>query len=839
MAHRIQYRRDTAARWASINPILQEGEVGYETDTHHMKVGDGVHAWNSLEYEVGVGNITNELGNSENLAMSQKGVTNHAIIYAKFKQSTIPTNDVGNDGDVCMFDAINNSRIYIKIGGVWTYQTPSSLSLSNIYRHKNSLYIKEDVENTGNFIEIAKDFASDIDRNFTINTFYNLYAITDRTAFSTKKEAREYWNANISEPHFSFRTHHGNIIYYELEDGNKVLEQFIGETGSAYYFNDTEWVTIWEKNKVSVGIADFTENSKTSDVFIKNRNLLVSKASGKILYNKNAHVLSEDGKWMNIASTNTSNFGVRFINNGKYLSFAPVLYTTLDTLDVFLQVYNVTDSLYVYNQRITIGNKPQQFFVVAELEQGKVYEIMIGNPANTENKTKYFLYNPMNYTIADVPSFIAFEHDLDEAINSLEEEVGTISATLNSILEPYYLYDAKNVPVTTTTTFGKVPIEKGNVYYVYVKSPIFCNFRVYAEDRDEGVGVLQLYGNETDLTDGLLAKITIPKDAPYSAITFRTGIITTLDELSVYTMVAKGTSNKKSSDWSDKVYSSYGDSVTAINNGNFEKPFNVTNNSSWGVMVSDYLGFGKHYGRGIGGQAFRWGSNGGSVCFADSTGIVNSRNDSYNYDNYVGNVEVPAGTTPIRGCSCSWLRIITQYPESIKDEIDLITIMFHNDYSQSYNPDNETVEFVEGNETDPEWKLSSYYAIYDGDYNISTTKGGIASTIMKMQAWMPNAIIVLCTPISGRMDSNVGANTIDVTLKSNMLNISKAVKEVANLMSIPCIDVYGTDGINGLNRDKYISDAIHPYKLAGKKMVARAIIGGLKGVMPNIYTNVK
>lgn len=74
MSHRIQYRRDTKSHWEEINPILMEGEVGYEIDTHHQKIGDGVHAWNDLEYEIGIGNIAQDMGDSENLAMSQKAV---------------------------------------------------------------------------------------------------------------------------------------------------------------------------------------------------------------------------------------------------------------------------------------------------------------------------------------------------------------------------------------------------------------------------------------------------------------------------------------------------------------------------------------------------------------------------------------------------------------------------------------------------------------------------------------------------------------------------------------------------------------------------------------------
>lgn len=47
----IQFRRGTAAGWTSANPTLAAGEVGYETDTGYMKVGNGSTAWNSLAYQ--------------------------------------------------------------------------------------------------------------------------------------------------------------------------------------------------------------------------------------------------------------------------------------------------------------------------------------------------------------------------------------------------------------------------------------------------------------------------------------------------------------------------------------------------------------------------------------------------------------------------------------------------------------------------------------------------------------------------------------------------------------------------------------------------------------------
>ena len=45
---RIQLRRDTIADWTTANPILAEGEYGYETDTGYARIGDGVTSFLSL-----------------------------------------------------------------------------------------------------------------------------------------------------------------------------------------------------------------------------------------------------------------------------------------------------------------------------------------------------------------------------------------------------------------------------------------------------------------------------------------------------------------------------------------------------------------------------------------------------------------------------------------------------------------------------------------------------------------------------------------------------------------------------------------------------------------------
>lgn len=47
---RMIQRKDTEANWSSVNPILDEGEMGINTTNGYFKIGDGVTDWNNLEY---------------------------------------------------------------------------------------------------------------------------------------------------------------------------------------------------------------------------------------------------------------------------------------------------------------------------------------------------------------------------------------------------------------------------------------------------------------------------------------------------------------------------------------------------------------------------------------------------------------------------------------------------------------------------------------------------------------------------------------------------------------------------------------------------------------------
>ena len=91
MSNRIRIRRDTAAAWASANPILGLGEQGLETDTRKTKFGDGITAWNSLSYSVDKSQIG--LGAVDNTSDASKPISSatQAALNTKADASSVYT----------------------------------------------------------------------------------------------------------------------------------------------------------------------------------------------------------------------------------------------------------------------------------------------------------------------------------------------------------------------------------------------------------------------------------------------------------------------------------------------------------------------------------------------------------------------------------------------------------------------------------------------------------------------------------------------------------------------------------------------------------------------------
>lgn len=53
----INLRKGTSTEWSTANPILNDGEPGYDRTTNTLKIGNGISAWNSLSAIGGSGGI--------------------------------------------------------------------------------------------------------------------------------------------------------------------------------------------------------------------------------------------------------------------------------------------------------------------------------------------------------------------------------------------------------------------------------------------------------------------------------------------------------------------------------------------------------------------------------------------------------------------------------------------------------------------------------------------------------------------------------------------------------------------------------------------------------------
>jgi hypothetical protein len=88
MATRMQQRRGTAAQWSSANPVLNAGEMGWESDTNKFKIGDGTNHWADIDYFADINSTVNPAFGS---SITFEGAT--ADSYETVLQVTDPTAD--------------------------------------------------------------------------------------------------------------------------------------------------------------------------------------------------------------------------------------------------------------------------------------------------------------------------------------------------------------------------------------------------------------------------------------------------------------------------------------------------------------------------------------------------------------------------------------------------------------------------------------------------------------------------------------------------------------------------------------------------------------------------
>ena len=316
--------------------------------------------------------------------------------------------------------------------------------------------------------------------------------------------------------------------------------------------------------------------------------------------------------------------------------------------------------------------------------------------------------------------------------------------------------------------------------------------------------------------------------------------------------------------WKGKTVLFYGDSVTyvaqssdnfAMKSGEAEYPYNIPSGSiNWQKRVCEKLQIKKFYSRGIGGSKLEhedWicyinnvtgAAVGNKETITDGTNSVTNHHAATNeakeldftWSHYSQDPSIAPdvnGYTKIHTGMSDWDRIRAMIPESIANTIDAVFVMCHN----SRVDKDVTPSYLNSGCPDVYWENESLNTL-GGDFDTSDSANAILSIIHKLQVRCPNAVIIVGTPISGYQYGLKPSTAATTNMSQAMADYTRAenIKKAAHLMASPVVDMFGTDGINPLNRNQYMLDAIHPFTENGSKALARACSSGLLTILPKL-----
>ncbi len=151
--YNIKIKRAISTRWSQVNPILSAGELGLESDTARLKVGDGSSSWNTLEYlyvdpspiddDITYGRRNGEWVDIYNTANLQLSMGTYSEVNSYIPLSGEPIYDSTNkvvyigDGSTARGNLIGNvskfaeaASVSLPAGG--SYTTPLSVTLNSI-----------------------------------------------------------------------------------------------------------------------------------------------------------------------------------------------------------------------------------------------------------------------------------------------------------------------------------------------------------------------------------------------------------------------------------------------------------------------------------------------------------------------------------------------------------------------------------------------------------------------------------------------------------------------------------------------------------------------------------
>ena len=343
MSDRVQFRRDTKARWEEVNPVLMEGEIGLEIDTNNIKMGDGVHAWNELEYGVGIENITSEFGNSENLATSKKLVT-----FGIASDFLLPTTEINLINPIAITDKEKSK--FITLDGnlaengmldIYYYTNPNKHTKENkpkyvsVYLSNNSLtmdsYMIAIYNEKGELVKGYFKLASNITNIFMLPSEYTIKI----TVYKVDTKARLFVADSYTVKNIT------STVQTWGDSADKVVSQKLSTYGMSSYLLPTT-------SRISDNIKDIKATVTPETGYIALDGSIKSNSFLKIYSykNPNIHTTNNNPKYIRV------NIG---INNLTTDQFAVAIYNSKNELvKGFLNIGTNINNIFLLPAEFTI-----------------------------------------------------------------------------------------------------------------------------------------------------------------------------------------------------------------------------------------------------------------------------------------------------------------------------------------------------------------------------------------------------------------------------------------------------------------------------------------------------
>ena len=217
----------------------------------------------------------------------------------------------------------------------------------------------------------------------------------------------------------------------------------------------------------------------------------------------------------------------------------------------------------------------------------------------------------------------------------------------------------------------------------------------------------------------------------------------------------------------------------------------ITNHPARLQLMSNALGFSSHLNLGWSDSAFT---------FEDKLAWVNPTTGVF-MGNPAAGGQQPAGSVAVQSSFCRDERI-------------------------AFIPTDADVVFIMGGTND----MFRNKPLGDLTTDNTTFTGALIETIKKIQLRVPNALIVVATPVIAL--SGAGADTPKVNYGGlTILDYVKQVEEVVDYTGVAFSDVHNC-GINLYNGKDIMLDGVHPSTPKGTELISRKIVGDMKAIAP-------